>query len=135
MKYNWRWFLARCFRFVTYRVKRNTDIIRTSSCVFVSHWFTEKNVKNYRNYLSVIFTYVQCITVRMSWCDNTQLQTIHSITIQSRTIQLHLSADSYHYKSKLSPVIKNLLFQQCINVTRWWFYILFYNEIIWYKFK
>ena len=45
MKYNWRMFLA---RFVTYSVKRNIDIVGMSSCVSVSHWFREEDLKNYK---------------------------------------------------------------------------------------
>jgi len=39
---------------VTYRVRSGFDVVGMCSCVCVSDWFREQNVKNYRTYLAAI---------------------------------------------------------------------------------
>ena len=54
IKCNWKLMLSGWVRLVTDRVKSCFDVVGMSGCVSVSHWFTEQDVQNYKQYLAAI---------------------------------------------------------------------------------
>jgi hypothetical protein len=76
---NWKLILWRCVRFVAYRVESSFGVVGMSSCVCVSHWITEQDVRNYRQYRAVI-CYVRSVCKTLLYntkcsCNNTQSYT------------------------------------------------------------